>query len=210
MELICFTDSHYNKDEAELITSMFIAGLKTLHIRKKNKSKTKLKALIEAIPTHYHNRIVLHHCYKLVYKYNLKGVHITRRTEKKWKKKLLISLIKITKPSLSLSRSIHELDQIKSMASKRFSYVFLSPVFDSISKKGYMASFTESDLRTSLPKSRCPVIALGGVEPNNVLFASKVGFKGVAALGYLWKDKSTPTIERFKWLKESTRPIHLE
>ena len=209
MDLICFTDSKYIKEEAEQITGLFSAGLKILHIRKKNKSKSRLKILLNNIPYRYHNRIIIHNHYALIYTYNLKGIHITRSATKTFKKKLAIGFIKLFKPKTDISRSIHQLDEIKTLTKKRYCYVFLSPVFDSISKQGYMGSFTESDLRNLLPQSNCPVIALGGVEPKNVRFTQQVGFKGVAALGYLWKDKKIPAIERFKWLLESVKPIHL-
>ena len=42
-----------------------------------------------------------------------------------------------------------------------YDYVFLSPIFDSVSKQGYQAAFEPAELRALLP-APCPVIALGG------------------------------------------------
>ena len=69
-------------------------------------------------------------------------------------------------------------------------YVFLSPIFDSISKQGYKAAFSEELLHEAhiagIIDER--VIALGGITPTNARKALSLGFGGVAVLGDVWQN----------------------
>ena len=67
-------------------------------------------------------------------------------------------------------------------------YCFLSPIFDSISKKGYSANFDNQELKEFLKKDRkTKVIALGGLTEENYLEVIQLGFDGGAFLGSVWK-----------------------
>ena len=75
------------------------------------------------------------------------------------------------------------------MADKKMcDYVFLSPIFDSISKEGYASAFTSESIREAAEKGIIDkrVIALGGVDENNLLQVKDFGFGGAAILGGLW------------------------
>ena len=75
------------------------------------------------------------------------------------------------------------------MADKKMcDYVFLSPIFDSISKEGYTSAFTSESIREAAEKGIIDkrVIALGGVDENNLLQVKDFGFGGAAILGGLW------------------------
>lgn len=71
-------------------------------------------------------------------------------------------------------------------------YVFLSPIFPSISKAGYggtgaAAAFPDADrLASALAGSRYPVLALGGVTPERFPELAELGFAGAALLGGIW------------------------
>ena len=67
------------------------------------------------------------------------------------------------------------------MADKKMcDYVFLSPIFDSISKEGYASAFTSESIREAAEKGIIDkrVIALGGVDENNLLQVKDFGFGG--------------------------------
>ena len=67
-------------------------------------------------------------------------------------------------------------------------YVFLSPVFDSISKTGYAAAFPDgAELSDRLICSRYPVYALGGVTRERLEEVHALGFAGAALLGAVWE-----------------------
>ena len=69
-------------------------------------------------------------------------------------------------------------------------YLFLSPIFDSISKQGYSSHFSEQQLMEAGHEGILgpKVIALGGILPEHMPLLGKYGFGGAAFLGYVWKD----------------------
>ena len=92
-------------------------------------------------------------------------------------------------PGLTASASLHTLAAIPPAGPPcLYSYAFLSPIFDSISKQGYVAAFDAADLAAALGAPReCDLIALGGVTPATARAALGLGFDGVAVLGAVWE-----------------------
>ncbi|HXD94336.1 MAG TPA: thiamine phosphate synthase, partial [Bacteroidia bacterium] len=72
---------------------------------------------------------------------------------------------------------------------RKYEYVFLSPVFDSISKTGYKSNFDLENLKPFLKKHK-NVIALGGVNTKNIELIKQVGFSGAAFIGAVWQNKN--------------------
>jgi len=66
-------------------------------------------------------------------------------------------------------------------------YAFLSPIFDSISKKGYISNFDLVDVKEGLKSSNINVVALGGVTVGHEEVLKNTGFCGMARLGDFWK-----------------------
>ncbi|GAA6529534.1 hypothetical protein LPYR103PRE_15070 [Segatella asaccharophila] len=67
-------------------------------------------------------------------------------------------------------------------------YVFLSPVFDSISKSGYCSAFPLSALKQAQEEGIIDrkVIALGGVTYDKLPLLESLSFGGGAMLGEIW------------------------
>ena len=93
--------------------------------------------------------------------------------------------------------SCHTFEEVQANK-KHIDYVFLSPIFDSISKQGYRAAFTDDELRRAHSNGIIDdrVIALGGITPTNARKAIALGFGGVAVLGDIWQ--STEPVSRLK------------
>ena len=68
-----------------------------------------------------------------------------------------------------------------------YDYVFLSPIFDSISKVGYNSAFTEDMLRDASVKGIIDekVVALGGVTFEKISYLKELNFGGAAMMGVL-------------------------
>lgn len=167
--------------ENEVITRLFKKGMQVFHLRKPGVSKKEIKKLLLAIPKRFHKRIVLHSHYSLLNEFHLKGIHYTEKTRKK---KLPLSF---RSKEHTVSASFHAFKDIQG-SQRAYDYIFLSPVFDSISKKGYKKNFAEPELRELLVKKK-NIFALGGVEPVTIKKIQSMGFKGAASLGYIWESK---------------------
>lgn len=80
------------------------------------------------------------------------------------------------------STGAHSMDELQELG--RFESVLCSPVFNSISKSGYLTK--ETWLITKEYTSRS--VGLGGVEPLRFKHLKETGFSNAALLGYIWND----------------------
>ncbi len=197
MKLIVISNPTNVSNEHSLLNSMFEMGLEYFHLRKPNFTDKKLKEYIELIPEQFHNRVIIHSHHQLAIEYGLKGVHYTSKNQ--------YQELTVFPKHVHQSASFHSLDELK-MVNTNFQYVFLSPVFDSISKAGYKSTFNlqkvrlflknrkdcdSKDFSTSLEMTFNGVfIALGGIDEHTIPQAAESGFDGVAVLGALWQAKN--------------------
>lgn len=176
--LIVISKDSGNKD-CKAVNALFQRGLELFHLRKPDFSINDMIDWISNIDKKYHNKITVHSHFELLNSYNIGGVHLNlQRTED-------LGLIRRT--DFRKSYSCHSLEEVKAFSSK-FDYVFLSPVFDSISKIGYKSKFDLSILKEEIPKMAGKIIALGGINKTNAKSCIDMGFSGIALLGAIWHD----------------------
>ena len=180
MRLIVITTGHFFDKEPEAINLLFGNGIDLLHVRKPCASYAETKRFIGRIDRAFHSRIVLHDHYRFARSFAVKGIHVNRRNNPG-------DLTLYGEQGLSISRSCHSFEEVTAVAPV-FDYVFLSPVFDSISKSGYKQGFTPEELSCAgsggIINDR--VIALGGMTAGKIPLVRRYGFGGAAVLGALW------------------------
>lgn len=202
MKFILISPPNNIEGEIELLRYLFDDGLEYFHLRKPGIDSAILeKSLIdylEQLPEKYRDKIILHSNYDLVNRYNLKGVHYSKNNLP----------VKTLNNYRHQSASFHSIDEGEKNEIP-YNYVFLSPVFESISKKNYKSNFDLTTVSNFLKSNhdRVGVIALGGVDENTVLKAYEAGFDGVAVLGAVWKTfEETKSIDmaikKFNKIKE--------
>lgn len=182
---IAITPEDIRDYEPLYIQCVLDAGWDWVHLRHPALNKEQMRSLIESIDPKYYPRLKSHSHPRLVLEYGLGGFHLNSR----------IPEVGLDPKPFSLSRSCHTLDEVASAKNSSMDYVTLSPIFDSVSKAGYLAAFSPEEL-TALP-STPRVIALGGVTPERLPQLGQYQFAGYAVLGYLAKAKS---IEQLKTL----------
>lgn len=200
MELIVISSEHKVFNEIEICNNLFTNGLNIFHLRINNASEEIYKRFIKRIDSKYHDRIVLHDQHHLIKEFNLKGIHLKelRRQNVEMNLEAYKRDIGFSETKHSLSSSFHSKVEIKT-CKINFDYLFLSPVFDSISKKDYSGKgFDVSDMDKK-------IIALGGISENNISEAKKLGYAGVAALGSIWNAEDP--IDEFKKLQRVCRQL---
>ena len=198
MKLIVITTEHFFEGEAAVLNALFERGMEILHLRKPGSTETELKNLIEQIDERFHKRIVLHDHYSLINIFRLKGIHLNNRNRQQ-----------PVHVSCSISRSCHSIGELENITG--YEYVFLSPIFDSISKIGYKKAFSEMELMKAKQDNIIneKVIALGGITPENIAQIRSYGFGGVAVLGGIWGDlEITGVLQRFENYKNERFIIH--
>ena len=182
MKLVVISRPDFFKDETHTLNRLFGQGLERLHLRKPNASREQLAKWIEEIDSAYRSWIVVHDHHDLALEYGLGGIHLNSRNPNipDW----------LDRSRFTLSRSCHTIAEVEACQGD-FDYVFLSPIFDSISKQGYQAGFTKEELadakaRGILSKN---VYALGGITFENLQEVERLGFEGAAMLGGFWTSE---------------------
>ncbi|MCK0155571.1 thiamine phosphate synthase [Cellulophaga sp. F20128] len=169
-------------NEIDTLHHLFKAGLQYYHFRKPFKNLEEHLAYLNQIEVQYHNRIVVHYFHELVNSYNLKGIHFQEQ-------KRLAALENgngyfntLQMAGKTMSSSFHNPNDV-AICEIEFDYYLLSPVFSSISKKGYQGKGFNV---TAIDKF---IIGMGGIESENLEKTLKLGYKGVGILGAVWKAK---------------------
>ena len=158
--------------EHQFIENLFKkAEIDFLHVRKPSFSEKELALFLEKFDENILKHIKIHDHFQLVKCFNIGGVHLNSRNPE----------CRFDVNSLSIS--LHQ--PIWPENPERFDYMFLSPIYDSISKKGYKSAFDLEKLSPLIKGKR--IIALGGVSPDKFRELQQAGFLGAAMSGFLWK-----------------------
>ena len=165
--------------EAEAVRAL--AGIGAfVHVRKPGLEGDALRRYLDGLTAVADpSALSLHHQAAEAARYGFRGLHLRPEA-------LSGVLGDARYDGLVKSVSCHAWEEVAALSEA--AYAFLSPVFDSISKKGYKAAFDPEEIRgklsLSLPRPR--VVALGGIGPGNIGSARRMGFDGAAVLGALW------------------------
>ena len=192
MKLVIFSSHNNLHSEPKQVVQMFEHGLETLHLRKPSFSLKDLIEYIELIPSEYHDRIVIHTHHKLAKKFNLKGIHFSKvHRNKNYNTKLKYLSFRLRFGNILITRSCHKVHKSEENSS-RYAYVFLSPMFESISKKSHGGLFSERHIKKALAEKKQKVYALGGIDETKFKDLHDLGFDGVALLGAVWNKDQEP------------------
>lgn len=177
--IIVLTQPFFFSSEAEKIVGMLQNGIADIiHIRKPQSTIAEMQQLIEQLPHSVYDKIVLHDHHSLALKYNLRGVHLNSRNPQP-----------PANFSGTISISCHSINELEEQKRRPFTYLSLSPIFDSISKKDYKSAFTEHEIEKARQQGIIDyrVMALGGVTFDKVEKVKQMGFGGAMILGDAWR-----------------------
>lgn len=193
--LIVLSDSYFRSGETEIVNQLFFAGLDLFHIRKYGASTESLVEWVNGITPEFRSRLVLHHDHEWGRSIGLHRFHYSERDRNNWKKEGWQGV----KNDEMYSTSVHSVEEYNELPA-HFSYAFLSPVFDSISKTDYKAVTFDLGKRT---KKETSLIGLGGIRSENVKQVIDMGFDGAALLGTIWHSQNP--IHQLKLCRDAMR-----
>lgn len=176
-------------------------GLDFFHLRKPDFDFNQMKDFLNEIDHSFHHKIMIHSHFSLIEKYDLAGINLNKAALNQLAyadevDKCFIQPMVLRDRNIEVNRrvpsrisySAHSMDEIHDLEFDT-DYVFLSPIFDSISKVGYKSKFNDLEsLKVNLKNSKTKVIALGGVKTGNESFLKENGFSGIARLGDFWNS----------------------
>ena len=175
------------KNEAETLAALCGAGVSVIHIRKPEASEPEIEELLKTLQAlgADMSRLTIHYNEPLARRYGLGGVHL--RIEE---------LLAGAGEGLRRSCSAHGWTEAERAATDA-DYVFLSPLFDSISKPGYRSAIDPAEAAERLRRRKGRIVALGGIRPANIARVRRIGFDGAAVLGAAWSaDEKAVDTER--------------
>jgi len=187
--IIVITHEDLISHEIETINEMFRAGLDLLHIRKPFINDEEMKVLINGIDQTFHPKLILHSHYEVGKFYNISRFHVREadRVNGLYRSKIEEGNI--------ISTSVHQINDYN-MLENEWQYSFVSPVFPSISKKGYGQDTKMLEDLMCRNNTYVKLIALGGIDENTIKKVFQAGADGAALLGAIW-NSSTP-VNTFK------------
>lgn len=176
---IVITRPDFFEGEAEAIVRLFDERqIDRLHLRKPNATTEAVEQLLRQLPNRLYPLITIHDYYSLAEQYQLGGIHLTSRNPiapEDWHG--------------VISTSCHSLEELAQRRKEGFAYLSLSPIFDSISKAGYMSAFSSEQLQAAHAAGLIDehVLALGGVTFALLPLVQSMGFGGGMILGDAWR-----------------------
>ena len=170
--LLVITPEGPYPQEAQWVNRLFENGLETLHLRKPGWNEQQLRAFLGQVEECHHPQIMLHGSASLLSKVRVKGVHFQQHT------------LPQAKPAYSVSCSVHTWQELL-LLEERVDYAFVSPFFNSISKKGYAANPSLQVVPSHARRQKA--VALGGIDCNTIEKVRGMGIGGAAILGAVWQ-----------------------
>ncbi|WP_443946884.1 thiamine phosphate synthase [Pedobacter sp. AW1-32] len=171
--------------EIKFLNDLFDAGLPLFHLRKPGLNEKELISLIADVDPQHRSKVVLHQFHHLAIDFGMNRLHFPERMCMQTDKKCLYIL---KKSGNILSTSVHSV-QAFAQLDPVFDYCLVGPVFDSISKTGYLANCSwknKKETETIFAQSKINPIAIGGINHQNISQLKTLGFRGAAVLGAIW------------------------
>lgn len=172
--------------EHEMIAAMFSAGLPCLQLRKPGHTHARLERWLLALEAEWRPFVIVHGHPDLALGMGLAGCHMPLDWLRQGHHEKGAHA-EISRWSVSL----HSLEELRSCPAG-IGEAFLSPIFDSLSKPGYLSAFSAQELQAALLLNHArrqvgpAVYALGGIEAQNLGMVAEWGFGGAAVLGAVW------------------------
>lgn len=198
MKWTVITSPDFFAGEASFLSLLLHCGVDLIHLRKPNADATACAQLLETLSIEERRQVVVHQHFQQAVSFGLHGIHLNRRYPKP-----------LAGYAGSISRSCHSIKEVEKWKSE-CDYVFLSPIFNSISKQGYYAAFSSNSLDNAAKQGIVDgkVYALGGVSTAQLPLLRHWHFGGAAMLGSVNQLAMLPQKEAERELRAMEAAVH--
>ena len=179
MKIIAITSPKITDADVYLIKTLIAKGIDTVHLRKPEVNIDKCRKLLAKLTKDERANIIIHDYPELYDEFSLKGIHINKN----------ITHLPDGYNGFK-TRSCHSFEEIERYKNS-YDYLFLSPIFDSISKTGYKSGFSKEELLKASADGTIDhkIIALGGVTLDLIPYLKQLNFGGIAMIGGIYNIK---------------------
>lgn len=188
MKIIAITSPKVTDADEYIIKGLVNRGIDVVHFRKPDSGIEECRGLLLKLTSKERSKIVVHDYPSLYEEFSLLGIHVNKN----------ITSLPEGYSGLK-TRSCHSFEEVE-MYKDDYDYLFLSPIFNSISKQGYMSSFSEAELLQASREGIIDgkVIALGGVTFDKIPYLKELNFGGVAMIGAIYNTDVLDRLDDFR------------
>ena len=173
-------------EDAYLISNLLKMGIHSIHLRKPEATINECRQLLTKLTKEERTKIIIHDYPELYTEFSLKGIHINKN----------ITSLPDSYNGFK-TRSCHSFEEIERYKTE-YDYLFLSPIFDSISKIGYKSGFTKEELLKASTSGIIDhkVIALGGITLDMLPYFRELNFGGIAMIGGIYNTNALTQLQK--------------
>ncbi|QBK24682.1 thiazole tautomerase TenI [Ureibacillus thermophilus] len=180
MELHAITDGKKESRELKEIIISISPVVDYIHIREKNKPPGEIVALIEellnaGVPK---EKLVINDRLDIALLTGIPNVHLPGNG-------LPAEKVKTAYPHMKVGVSIHSIEKAKNAEKSGADYCFFGHIFETDSKKGMAGRGTDA-LGEIVEQVKIPVIAIGGITPDNAVKVLEKKVQGIAVMSYIF------------------------
>ena len=188
MKIIAITSPKVTGDDERIIKGLVKRGIDVVHFRKPDSGIEECRSLLIKLTSGERSKIVVHDYPSLYEEFSLLGIHVNKN----------VTSLPEGYSGLK-TRSCHSFEEVE-MYKDDYDYLFLSPIFNSISKQGYMSSFSDAELLQASKEGIIDrkVIALGGVTFDKIPYLKDLNFGGVAMIGAIYNTDVLDGLDDFR------------
>ncbi|WP_058308256.1 thiazole tautomerase TenI [Gracilibacillus massiliensis] len=183
-----------NSTEKQLQDLSFLhQDLDYIHIREKSKNAQEIQAIVsflleKGIPR---RKIMINDRVDIAVINNCHGVQLAYHS-------LSVDTVKVTFPELSIGKSVHSLEEAIHAEKDGANFIIYGHIFHSLSKKGLSPNGVNL-LKEITQSVSIPVIAIGGITPENTRTVIEAGASGIAIMSGVWNaEDSLKTLKQYQ------------
>ena len=182
--LLVISDRHQARRPLEEVAeAVFAGGCRWFSLREKDLSPEERRVLLAALVAMGRRCgavVMAHEDVEAVVAVGAHGVHLPSGGSPEAARARL--------PGALVGASVHSAEEAAALLRARADYVTVSPVFLTASKPGYGSALGLDGLAHIVARSPGPVVALGGITPENVALCLSTGVRGVAVMGEVMRS----------------------
>lgn len=164
---------------ADVVAAAFDGGCRWVSIREKDMPELERRRLAEDILRRaepYKARVGIHDDVTLAEGLGLRGLHLPTGGN-------IQAAQRLADPRCLIGRSAHNAEEVAACAAAGADYATLSPVFLTQSKPGYGPALGLEALAGITSEAALPIVALGGIGPEQAAPCREAGAGGIAVMG---------------------------
>jgi thiamine-phosphate pyrophosphorylase len=168
----------------ESIKANLAAGVEWIQIREKDLPARERFDLVRAalsLPNPHDAKILVNSRVDVALGAGAAGVHLPAGSPppRSWRG--------ILRPGFLIGTSCHTVEEVRTAESEGADYIIFGPVFSPVSKYSDLSPLGTSELTRAASAVRIPVLALGGITPQNRDSCLKAGAAGIAGISMFQK-----------------------